>query len=73
MNSKAPIYLCILLGLAGKWQSCLAARPGHNDERMEEQAGVGVLEVSERRREKSRGRGSVEAKQGQKPHAECDI
>ena len=73
MNSKAPIYLCILLGLAGKRQSCLLARPEHSDQRMEEQAGVGVLEASERRREMSRGRVSVEAKQEGKPHAEYDI
>lgn len=63
MNFKAPIYLCFFLGLAGKRQSCLSARPDHNDQRIEEQAGVGVLDASERRRETSRGRVSVEAKQ----------
>lgn len=60
LESKAPVYLCILLGLAGKRQSGVPARQAHNDRRMKEQTGMEILESSERRKGSSGGRISVE-------------
>lgn len=59
MEPKAPIYLCLLLGLARRKQTGLSVRPGCSD-REDERAdsGWGYWKVL-RGKERSQGTGSV--------------